>query len=674
MICLIGFACRSITEKGPSQLTLIYTLSMNVDIVLGVTFNKYWYNGMTINVEDFAPYLSGVLFHCESSDEKLVSILRKRVEKALRADTGSARNKTDKSRQFQKVEPETVSSDGYHCSALHYSEAKRPAWYLKDDLKDRLNHVVVISGRGKFVSITFSDPAARNLIVKEIKVSSQGAFGKLSLLSSIETENALVESEVRTLWLSGTHRQSAIKPDSKQLSGLELESAIDPVDDQSYYFSSIRSTLDDNDLAIEGRNVVVGTSPKHGRFWISPTRSWDDFSERMDALLKYVSLKLSGVIEAKEPLAMLAKPVTSVSGVETPYGVTLIVPEAQLADVVHDDDEKWFQQFADAVTFELDIEDGSPNFEADVFWSDKKLGRLAYEFVERDGIDIGMLINVLDWPGEEERDIAFRNICTQPTNTTVYFDTGHTFSRGHIYETRFRDPRFRNWMWIKMASDNTEFGKEKPNKMGSTAFDATRIGAEDDRSLFGLMARHWPNLKDRGNATGWLVCDDGAMESADFIHIDDKSEPPKVSLIHVKGSGNKKKNRSISVSDYEVVIGQAVKNVRYLDQQNLYEKLAGNTDVRIQDAVWKDGVRQEDRAEVLEVIKSLGSRYETEVFVLQPRVRKTVLEKTLDKIAKGDQASPDVLRLKQLDGLLQAAATDCFAVNARFTVIADDDV
>ena len=588
-------------------------------------------------------------------------------------NTGSARNQTDKSRQFQKVEPEAISNADYHSSALHYSEAKRPAWYLEDDLKDRLNHIIVISGRNKLVAITFSDPAARNLIVRGIKMTSKGAFGKLSLLSSAETEKSLVESEVRSLWLSGTHRQSVIKPDSKQLSGLELESAIDPLDDQSYYFSSIRSTLEDDNLSIEGRSAVVGASPKHGRFWINPTRSWNDFSTRMDALLEHVSSKLSGAIKSSKLLTMLAQPINSIHGVENPYGVTLIVPESQLADASEDDDEKWFQQFADAVSFDLDTAKNSPNFEADVYWSDKQLGRLAYEFVEKDGINTSLQIKVLNWPGEEERDIAFRSICTQSSNTTVYFDTGHTFSRGHIYETNFRDPRFRNWMWVEMDSDNTEFGKEKPNKKDSTAFDAARIGDVDDKSLFGLMARHWPNLKGRGKATGWLICDDGAMESADFIHIDDASNPSKVSLIHVKGSGNKNKNRKLSVADYEVVIGQAVKNVRYLDRQNLHQKLAGSTDVRLKNAVWKDGVRQKDRSKVLDVIKSLGSSYETEVFVLQPRVRRSVFEETQEKIAKGDQNSSDVLRLKQLDALLQGAATDCFSVNAKFTVIADDD-
>ncbi len=157
---------------------------------------------MALKVDNFSPYVSGVLFHCESADAAFIGKVRQQIEKSLRADTGSTRNLTDKSRQFQKVEPESLSDAEFHCSAKHYSEAKRPAWYTENDLKGRLNHVVVISGRKKLVSITSSDPSARNLLVREIKASSKGAFGKLSILTSAETEKALVESEVRTLWLS----------------------------------------------------------------------------------------------------------------------------------------------------------------------------------------------------------------------------------------------------------------------------------------------------------------------------------------------------------------------------------------------------------------------------------------------------------------------------------------
>ena len=100
-------------------------------------------------------------------------------------------------------------------------------------------------------------------------------------------------------------------------------------------------------------------------------------------------------------------------------------------------------------------------------------------------------------------------------------------------------------------------------------FDVAGIGDARDKSLFGLVVRHWPNLEERGEQTGWLVCDDGAMESADFIHLDEASEVPELTLIHVKGSGSKVEERGISVSDYEVVVGQAVKNLRHLDRVHL---------------------------------------------------------------------------------------------------------
>jgi len=628
---------------------------------------------MAIKTDECAPFLSGVVFYCEKSDAQYVKSLRKQVEKCLRTEVGSTRNTSDKMRTFHTVTPDVNTRENFVTSVLHYAETKRPAWFLGAGIRDKLNQIVVISAIDKLIAITFSDAAARNSVVREIKQSSKGAFSKLKILSNSDAQKALVENEVRTLWLKGTHRQSVIKPDSKQLSGLELEYAMDPLDDQSYYFSSVRSTLDNTSLAIEGKNAVVGTSPGHSRFWVSPTRDWDEFSDRMKSILIHIAEKLSGDKAVQKPLDMLAQPINSLAGVQAPYGVSLIVPDAQVAEDNNDGDERWFQQFADAVTFNLTTKDAAPSFEADVFWGDEKLGRLSYEFEEKNGIDIGLKIQSIEWSKESERDIALRKLCMQSSNTKVYFDTGHTFSSGHIYETKFRDPKFDRWSWVKMAIDETDFGKEKPNKDDSKAFDAAKIGNDDDKSLFGLVARNWPNLKDRGSATGWLICDDGAMESADFIHIDDEANPPKISLIHVKGSGNKKENRKISVSDYEVVIGQAVKNVRYLDQGNLHDKLKSNTDRRLSNAVWHKGKRQQDRTGILNVLDNIGSNHTKEIVVLQPRVRKSVWKNTLDQIKNGKVNSPDVLRLKQLDALLQGAAADCFAVNAQFTVIADDD-
>jgi len=52
------------------------------------------------------------------------------------------------------------------------------------------------------------------------------------------------------------------------------------------------------------------------------------------------------------------------------------------------------------------------------------------------------------------------------------------------------------------------------------------------------------------------------------LHLRNPEEPV-LTLIHVKGSGSNSDGREISVANYEVVTGQAVKNLRKLDHRIL---------------------------------------------------------------------------------------------------------
>jgi hypothetical protein len=58
-------------------------------------------------------------------------------------------------------------------------------------------------------------------------------------------------------------------------------------------------------------------------------------------------------------------------------------------------------------------------------------------------------------------------------------------------------------------------------------FDPEEIGNRD--SLFCWTLRQWPL---DGADQGWMVCDDGAMELADFIQVHDKT----ITLIHAWSS------------------------------------------------------------------------------------------------------------------------------------------
>lgn len=97
-----------------------------------------------------------------------------------------------------------------------------------------------------------------------------------------------------------------------------------------------------------------------------------------------------------------------------------------------------------------------------------------------------------------------------------------------FYETRFRDAPFEAWQWARL--NNIKLPAEKP--LEGKKLRISDIGNEDDDSMFGFVARHWPNFEEQGDATRWLVCDDGSMESADFIYFDNSGARPSLTLIH----------------------------------------------------------------------------------------------------------------------------------------------
>lgn len=629
---------------------------------------------MALSSNQCAPYLSVTL--CRASDGGQTDPADLLVAIRELAKNNAEKKEAEKP-QFPKVLEPATEHDGTFVALAYYVEKRSPSWYIGTEIFDKINQLAVVARRGNLYAILFSDNGLRNSFAKKVSRATDGPFGKITRLSSSQINKAFVEKEVRTLWLSGTHRRTTIKPDSKILSGLELETSLDPLGDQTYFFSSVRSTMS---LSNHLPSAVVGASPSGSRIWIGPTKSWEEFIGSIRIILDRAASHMDDSARPDKPLPVLASAVATLEGIEQPYDLALIVPEQVSAytGAVDEDENRWLQQFGDAARFDIISVAGSANFQAEVFWADEKLGRLAFEFEGTLGADIRLKIQKVDGFENDVRDAEILKICRKPENLTVYFDTGHTFARSHFYETKFRDARFLDWRWVSMAEDDTAFWQEKPldgkrfavEKIGNTGDSKT--GEEKDSSLFGMVARHWPNLEKRGNQTGWLVCDDGAMESADFIHINNVSDPPELTLIHVKGSGSDNKNRNLSVSDYEVVVGQAVKNLRHVDQGLLRKKMAGNAEGVLQNAVWHDGKRQENRADFLEMLEGLGSNIKKKVVVFQPRTRRSAYDRVRKNMDDGKLDRPDVRRMQQLDALLLAARSDCFSLGAEFYVIADD--
>ena len=621
---------------------------------------------MVFSISECAPYLSMTLFRVNENRNLSTHSIRRAILRTLK-ETPSQLQRT-----FHRVTFDIDDDLEIDLSALRYLERRVPAWYQGSELTDLHNHLVMVIRCGDAVGITFSSPTARNAVVRSIRESKQTEFKYVQAFSARDMEKAFVEDQVRTLWLSSTHGQTAIKPDSKVLAGLELESALDPLEDQAYYFSSLRSTTRNRALSPnEDRHAVVGVRPTRGQVWIGPTTSWNDYLRRSTEILSHAEQRLARSEAESSTVPVLARPTTGLEGVEGVYGIALIVPEHMETGIPHvDDEERWLEQFQDTAQF-VDIEqlDDGPNFTAKVHWNESYLGQLRYMFEE---VEDGVRLSVKGtFDGEADHLGVLLRICKDPDNLTIYFESGHTFARGRMFLTNFRDAQFEDWRWVNMGAGRIDIEKEKPYK--GRKFDVGGIGKERDKSLFGLVARHWPNLEGRGEQTGWLVCDDGAMESADFIHLDETLEVPELTLIHVKGSGSNDVERGISVSDYEVVVGQAVKNLRHVDRLLLKEKLERNGEGQLKNAVWHNGDRQENRDGIIRALEAVGARLKRKVVVLQPRVRRIEYE-TVREMLSGDVGPVGTRhRLRQLDALLLSARANCLGLGAEFEVIGDED-
>lgn len=249
----------------------------------------------------------------------------------------------------------------------------------------------------------------------------------------------------------------------------------------------------------------------------------------------------------------------------------------------------------------------------------------------------------------------------RPSWLIVRFESGHTLSNGSLYSVRHRDVPFTSWEFLDFTGFNVK--KEKPPT--SSAFDPNEIGNHD--SLFCWVKQNWPV---GAAGRGWLACDDGAGEIADFVHFDPAHpEGPLLSLIHVKASGSASPARQISTSDHEVVVAQAVKNLRHLDRMNLADRLEQGGGNAVAVATWNDDVVA-TRQNMADVLRTAGDNYQRNLVVVQPRVTSTELDLARHAIDNG-QTTGRAGRLRQLDTLLLEAESSARDLNATFSVVGD---
>lgn len=542
---------------------------------------------------------------------------------------------------------------------LHYEEKARPTWLRGDPpgIFDYVNHAVVVSQKGELISICCTAKPLQDEVRRAIWNQDKGlkVVQELSLLDSKLLNAAVVGARARTLWLSGLHRRTAVKADNKILSGVNLVEALSPIGDQTYTFSAVRSVLDGS----SGINSTVGVTPRKSALWTRPARTWDDFHDEVSRILDHLLGAVSRGDEEAAPIPVLAMPATPTDPVSVAYDMAVVPPE-----VMSDDPSGTGDPEAARIAYDVEFEViplTGPSLRAKVFDRGSEQGTIEVTVVVGTNGEAAHSVAIVQQVSPGLQTVV--KACEQSDSLTVYYESSHVLSAGRLFQPQFRDQLFLTWSWE--AFGGYAIDVEKPYHGRQVQFD--QIGK--DTSLFSWVVNEW--AKPAAGGVCWLACDDGANEVADFVALEiPATGPATLCLIHVKGAHSDSPSRELSTSAFEVVVSQALKNLRSLERRNLHEVLEQGQANNTKRYCWKNGVPVADRTGMLKSLSALGANYEREVLIVQPSARKSEYQKVLDP--KVTPKPGWFFRRAQLSTLLLEAEASCASTGARFRVIAQD--
>ncbi|CAM3617996.1 hypothetical protein [Vibrio aquimaris] len=595
-------------------------------------------NIITVEKHNVAPYLS-VLLGAKSIEEKSCSVHE--VILQLLQEESSDEMSVGSTVYDEVGELGTVQITSYTIS-------RKPSWAKGLELKDLEHHV--------FVSFNVRDHLAFYFSEKGKKDTIRDFFGKKRLPNlfpipiSKLNGNFINEDEIKMLWLSGIHGRDNYKADSKVLGGKSVADTLDPLIDQSYMMSAVRT-----EVWGSKSKSSVGINPFKSSIWRGPCKDWNTFESRVLEILDILSVNS---VESESPIGILSYPISKTDDLKTPYDFSLVD-----YDFLPEEDGQHRKELLKKLQYDFHVELVSSFIESDIsldiFYSGKKVGHICVE-VEVDDYKVTFKVKS-ETPITKTQFNLYKRVFNYPELVKCWFESGHAVVNGMVFRTGYQDVEYDKFLWADF--EKYDITKEKPG------VDAQKPSLKDigkENSLFCWVQKCWSGnwlTPSEFNTTekpkGWLYCDDGAGEKADFIHYVQHDSLHVISLIHVKASKSNEISRKISVGAHDVVLNQAVKNLRYTARKVLVEDLKARHDNAAHKGCWHDGqiAKAKDFFNVLMDLKD-NQHVKTRVVVVQPHTQESVYKNSVGSKIK-----------TQLDVLLVSAENAIRSSGADFHII-----
>lgn len=531
-----------------------------------------------------------------------------------------------------------------------YRIEKSPSWAKGIDLKDLEHHI--------FVSFNVRDHLAFYFSEKGKKDTIRDYFGKKRLPNLLPIPisklngNFINEDEIKMLWLSGIHGRDNFKADSKVLGGKSVADTLDPLIDQSYMMSAVRTE-------ISGTNskTSMGINPFKSSIWRGPCKDWSTFENRVLDILDALSINS---VESDTPIGILSYPISKPDDLKSPYDFSLVD-----YDFLPEEDGQHRKDLLKGLQYEFHVELVNGFIESDisldVFYSGKKVGHICVE-VEVDDYKVNFKIKSEN-PATKNKQYfdQYKRVFTYPELFKCWFESGHAVVNGMVFRTGYQDVEYNKFLWADF--EQYDITKEKP---GANPQKPSLKDIGKEKSLFCWVQKCWSGnwltaneFNTTENPKGWLYCDDGAGEKADFIHYVKHGTLHLISLIHVKAAKSREPSRRISVGAHDVVLNQAVKNLRYTMRKVLVEDLKARYDSATHKGCWHNGKTAEPLDFFNELLALKDNKHvKTRVIVIQPHTQQSTYENSNGSKIK-----------TQLDVLLVSAENAVRSSGADFHIV-----
>lgn len=601
---------------------------------------------------DIAPYCGVVLGVAERPIGLITTVLiiKKRISHSLNAT-------------WLGYDHDNAADGGRFITAF-FSHEHAPHWAPNSAIREITHCYFSVGLTNGFFVFHCSDNEIKETILDLLDSSS---FGIDRIPREILNYAFIDGSEIRTIWLHGIHKKTAIKADSKALTGSNLRHAFDPSADQSYSYSSLRGSVQ---LGSKDRTFGVNLSESY--LWLYRLNSWGEFLASCDALTTI--LKNARGRKSSAPLETVSHPVSDLSLMKGAYDVAILDPDNPLSGSFGQARTSLLDKVKTEYDYDLvhriapdniirlrvhHLQGGLRSYIGDVYAEPVTQGsRLRFNATHSN-----------PQRGQIRKLQEFARIFSHPALVQAWYDSGHTIAGGSCYEMTYKSAPFKGMYWTDFRGTNIL--KEKPDAPIGSGPILSNIGSPGEDSLFswvyrallrGTRERRLSHLR-MSSPEDWLLCDDGSGEISDFLHATTFDNHHHLTLIHVKAANSDQSTRLISVSAHDVVVNQAIKNIGSLNRDNVVTALSHRVPATSTRPAWNMRNGVVSRVSGVDFVNHLGTwnsgRMHVHVVIVQPHTLRSAF-----------RSRANSKQHNQLCTLLNSAAHQIAGLGGTLTVVA----